>query len=262
MTDDEILAAAAGAAREDDVLADPRWPSFAEGSLGEEDRADLVELAQRTEDGRRALDVYRPITAAEQASFVDQILAPAPARAQSIRPRKVRARIAVAFSVVALAAATTLLLVVPGRGLSPVPDYSIALVGEQTQRGPAVAAPVPFFGPGAEVELIARPATRTTGAVAARGFITREGRVEAWSPPIEVSPEGSVRIAGSFEEVFRGVPPGEVDLVLAVGRSGSIPGDPSVLYPALLGESTPREASWRVVRIRVRILARAASQQR
>ncbi len=261
MTDDEVLEAAAAAAREHDVLADPRWPSFAEGSLGEDESAALVALARQTEAGRRALDLYRPIPAAEQATFVDQILAPAPARVPATGARGPRRAAAMAFSIVALAAGTTLLLTLPARGPSPVPDYSITLVGEQTQRGPAAAAPLPVFGPGSEVDLVARPATATMGAVAARAFLLREGRVEAWSPPMEVSSAGSVRIAGSFEEVFRGIAPGAVDLVLAVGRPGSIP-EVSVVYPALVGASAPPEGAWRLVRIRAQIVARVAQPPR
>lgn len=269
MTDDEVLEAAAVAARQHDVLEDPRWPSFADGSLGEAESAALVALAQQTDAGRRALELYRPISAAEQATFVDRILAPAPspARIPVLAPRSSRRGVAMAFSGVALAAGITLLLVLPGRGAfsplpSPLPDYSITLLGEQTERGPAMATPLPVFGPGSEIDLVLRPDTATTGAIAARAFIVRGGVVEAWTPPMEISSSGSVRIAGSFEAVFRGIPPGPVELALAVGRPGSIPDDMSVVSPASAGASAPGERAWRLVSIRAQIIDRAASPKR
>lgn len=262
MTDDEVLAAAAVAAREHDVLADPRWPSFADGSIGAADRAALVSLARQTSAGQSALELYQPISAAEQAAFVDAIVAPSPVRVQVSAPRKSRRGMAAAFSVVALAAGITLVLALPGRGLSPLPDYSISLLGEQTQRGPAVGTPLPVFGPGSDVDLVLRPNTATTGAVAARAFILRDGIAEAWTPPMEISSSGSVRIAGSFEVVFRGIPTGTVDLAVMIGRPGSIPDEPTMVAPGPVGASAPGESAWRLIRIRARLIARAASPER
>ena len=262
MTDDEILKVAGEIERGRDVLVDPRWQALAEGTLGEADRAELEALASRSEEARRALEAHRPLDAAEQAEIVERLLAasPTPAIAPviALRPhRKVRAAIVALGS---LAAAAALFLMLPAREPGAIPAYEVAMAGEQAQRGPAPLAGAPrVFGPGSDVELVLRPAVAEKGPIAARGFLSREGRAQAWAPPIEVSSDGAVRIAGPYEAVFRGVAPGAVELVIVVGRPGAIPSDATLVEMTRQGSSSgPREGSWHLLRVPVRLLDRSS----
>ena len=262
MTDDEILRVAGEIERGRDVLADPRWQRLAEGTLGEADRAELEALASRSEEARTALEAYRPLDATEQAELVDKLLAasPAPTLAPVIPLRPRRKVLAALFAIGSMAAAAALFLMLPAHAPGAIPAYEVAMAGEQMQRGPAApSGAARVFGPGSDVELVLRPAVAEAGPIAARGFISRDGRVEAWAPPIEVSAEGAVRIAGPYETVFHGVAPGAVDLVLVVGRSGLLPSDATLVEVAQRGSSSgPREGSWHLVRVPVRLLDRGS----
>ena len=260
MTDDEILKAAGEIERGRDLLADPRWLALTEGTLGEADRAELEALASRSEEGRRALEAHRPLDAAEQAEMVERILGASPVIAPviTLRPRS-KARAAL-IALGSLAAAAALFFTLPARDPGAIPAYEVAMAGEQAQRGPAPSEGAPrVFGPGSDIELVLRPAVAEKGPIAARGFLLRDGRVQAWAPPIEVSSDGSVRIAGPYEAVFRGVAPGDVELVLVVGRPGVIPSDPTLVEMTRQGSpSGPREGSWHLLRVPVRLLDRGS----
>ncbi len=262
MTDDETLRVAGEIERGRDVLADPRWQALTEGTLGEADRAELEALASRSEEARRALEVYRPLDATDQAELVEKLLAvaPAPVLAPVIPLRPRRKALTALFAIGSMAAAAALFLALPARDPGAIPAYEVAMAGEQSQRGPAApSGAVRVFGPGSDVELVLRPAVAEKGAIAAQGFISRDGRVEAWAPPIEVSADGAVRIVGPYEVVFRGVAPGAVELVLVVGRPGLIPSDPTLVEVAQRGSSSgPRERSWHLVRVPVRLLDRGS----
>jgi hypothetical protein len=273
MTDDEILSVATEVARKRHVLADPRWEALAHGTLGEADRAELEALAQRSDEARRALDLHRPLDALEEEELIERALAraskqtpdpasPSPSPTPVIPQRPRRLGLAAFVSLASVAAAVVLFLQVDRGGVTPgpLPSYSSpAITGEQLQRG--VASPdVPehVFGPGSEVELVLRPDVPARGPIAAHTFLGRGGHVAAWGAPIEVSTDGSVRIAGSYETIFRGVPPGPVDLVIAVGRPGRVPSTPAGVDEAMAGSSAAADGSWRLLRVRVRLVDRGS----
>ncbi|WP_437625323.1 hypothetical protein [Sorangium sp. So ce1151] len=60
----------------------------------------------------------------------------------------------------------------------------------------------------------------------------RDGRQEVWRPPVEITAEGVVRIAGTREAVFPGMPEGPWEVVLAVGRPDALPADPAAAQGA------------------------------
>ena len=258
MTEDEILRAAGEIERGRDILADPRWQALVEGTLGAADRAELEALASRSKEGRLALEAYRPLDATDQAELVDRLLVASPARVIPLRPR--RKALATLFTIGSLAAAAALFVMLPRRDPGVIPEYEVAMAGEQTRRGPAAPdGAVRVFGAGSDVELVLRPAVAAKGPLAARGFLSRDGRVQAWAPPIEVSADGAVRIAGTYETVFRGIAPGAVDLVLVVGRPGLIPPDATLIEVTQRGlSSDPHERSWQLVRIPVRLVDRGS----
>jgi len=157
-------------------------------------------------------------------------------------PRR-RARI-VALLLVPAAALVAAAMLFARMRLEPptVPPYEIADGG-----GVAV------LHPGDRFELFIEPTAQVEGAVAARGFLLRGDEVRPWDPPYTVDRDGSVRIGGTVRELFAGVPPGEWDVAIAVGRPETLPTSPrDVLRARDAGAS---EAAWHLVRERVRLEA-------
>jgi hypothetical protein len=100
-----------------------------------------------------------------------------------------------------------------------------------------------------EIEL--RPESAVTGAVGARAFLLRGDEVHGWDPPFSVSLDGVVRITGTVDKLFEGIPRGRWEVVIAVGRPEVLPTAPrDVLYRR--GDD-PILAGWHLVRAPVRL---------
>jgi hypothetical protein len=104
--------------------------------------------------------------------------------------------------------------------------------------------------PEGDVELVARPAAPARG-IGARTVIVREGAARPWHPPLEISDEGAVRIAGRTKALFPATE-GLYDLVVVVGKEASLPNEDEAVRIATgtLSEG-PR---FRVLRARVRFV--------
>ena len=124
-----------------------------------------------------------------------------------------------------------------------VPMYSL---------GPDAGAEV-TLRPGMSFEMVARPTSPAAGVVAAKGFLFRGDERRLWEPPFSVDADGTVRIAGAAETLFKGVPPGAWDIALAVGRPETLPSMPGDFQPGR--EVAGRPAAWHVVRQRVILTA-------
>jgi hypothetical protein len=88
-----------------------------------------------------------------------------------------------------------------------------------------------------------------TGAVAVRGFLLRGDEVRPWDPPFEVSRDGSVRVSGPVDALFKGVPAGEWEVALAVGRPEALPTAPRDVLRAR--DPDAGSQAWRLLRRRV-----------
>ncbi|HEY5147961.1 MAG TPA: hypothetical protein VII82_14405 [Polyangiaceae bacterium] len=124
-----------------------------------------------------------------------------------------------------------------------VPEFAIA--GATGDAGSGEAALVP--GGRFEVEL--RPEAPVTGAIAARGFLLRGDEVRPWDPPFSVAADGTVRIEGTVDALFAGVPGGPWEVAIAVGRPETLPTAPNDILRARGVDA--RALSWRLVRERV-----------
>jgi hypothetical protein len=113
------------------------------------------------------------------------------------------------------------------RSLGSLPDYAIEIEGELREERSSPAGPardhISRFAPGGRISILARPAQRVEGAVEARAFLLRGGEARPWEVPITVAEGGAVRITGAAKQLFAGIPPGRYELVIAVGRPGSLP---------------------------------------
>ncbi|WP_437313099.1 hypothetical protein [Sorangium sp. So ce385] len=262
------LAALARTAREQDLTADPRWDALAERELSADDEVELRAQAGRSTAARAALEAFRPFDESERDAFEAQVmtameatpaatsgaaptaavpsLSPAAAQVATsaastapqpktvIAPLRARRRALVAMASTGLlaTAAAALLLFRPAAG-PPFPGYTLSIAGgERNARGAPGAPAAPRIGPGSLVELVLRPATPVRGPVAVRGVLVQGGRRETWRPPVEITADGVVRIAGTREALFPGLPDGPWEVVLAVGRPDALPADPAAAQGA------------------------------
>jgi hypothetical protein len=98
-----------------------------------------------------------------------------------------------------------------------VPPYALA--------GDAPAEVV--LRPGATFEVVAKPSSPPGGIVGAKGFLLRAGENRPWDAPYETAVDGTVRIGGPVETVFKGVPAGAWDVAVVVGRPELLPSMPA-----------------------------------
>lgn len=128
-------------------------------------------------------------------------------------------RIAAWTTPLAVAAAIALYVGTRGPGAEPLTSYELSMVSVAASR--ATPAPIAHeevtVDPDGDFELVARPRIATP-AVAARALLDDA----PWSPPLEVSAEGAVRITGSTRVLFGDVShPRRVTLLVA--REAELP---------------------------------------
>jgi hypothetical protein len=125
-----------------------------------------------------------------------------------------------------------------------VPPYTLAESGDCV-----------VLAPGHRFEVDLRPTAPVTGAVGARAFLLQGEHVRPWDPPFSVFSDGSVRIAGSVDALFAGVPAGDWEIAVAVGRPEVLPTAPRDVLRARSedGRHSGAAVGWRLVRERVRL---------
>jgi hypothetical protein len=107
-----------------------------------------------------------------------------------------------------------------------------------------------------------RPQGPVYGAVGARAFLLHDDTARPWEAPFSVARDGTVRIEGAVDTLFAGVPPGDWEIAVAVGRPETLPRAPyDVLRargPADAGveavdAAAVGQAAWHLVVERVRL---------
>jgi hypothetical protein len=121
-----------------------------------------------------------------------------------------------------------------------VPDYALA--------GDAGSERVLARGTAFVMDL--RPEGPVAGAVGARAFLVQGDVVRPWDVPFTVLRDGSVRIEGTSDALFAGVPTGAWEVAIAVGRPENLPTDPRDVLRARVA-TTDGGAAWHLVRQRV-----------
>ncbi|WP_437274585.1 hypothetical protein WME90_25385 [Sorangium sp. So ce375] len=192
-------------------------------------------------------------------------------------PRKPgRARWLIAAAAVAAAAAALLvvrlsaergngtprgLLDDPGAlAMLPVPAYAMTLAGgEVSERSAGSHADTPAtarLGPGSRLEIALRPSTRVDGPIAVRAFLIQGEAARPWDVQADVSDQGAARIEGDTETLFRGVPEGEWEIAIAIGRPAALPDGAAGVVDARPHDG--KDSTFRVLRFKVLLLPRAA----
>jgi hypothetical protein len=117
----------------------------------------------------------------------------------------------------------------------------------------AGAADPVLLEPGGEFEMVVAPASPVKGAIGARAFLLRGSEVRPWKVPAAVGLDGSVRIAGPVDTLFAGVPAGNWEIAVAVGRPEVLPTAPRDIATSASTTTDVRPTAWRAVRERIRL---------
>jgi hypothetical protein len=218
------------------------WLEWIGETAREASRRDKYELARlaSTEQGKRLL---APLDPAARARMVGAFH---PGRAVA-QPR--RRRVAAAASAL-LAVAMFALWRGNVHRTTSLPDYEVSVSGPRStvRGGPGeralsqleLHAESPF-------ELVFRPNEDVSGPLTAQAFLVEGAQAHTWRGPVEVSPEGAVRIKGSTDSLFAGRR-GDLDLLVIVARPGAIPDDTD----AVAASASPGD-SRRVARVHLKI---------
>jgi hypothetical protein len=127
-----------------------------------------------------------------------------------------------------------------------VPRYVLA-------GAPSAAADPTSLKQGATFSMDLRPAGLVDGAVAARAFLLRRDIVRPWSVPFVVERDGTVRIVGPVNALFAGVPRGDWEVAIAVGRPENLPADFRDVLRARDRDGDGGAAAWHLVRERIHL---------
>jgi len=141
------------------------------------------------------------------------------------------ARRAAVVALVPTAVATALALVVLRVHFQPPTLSRYVESTDDSVGGGVTLAPVSLPAEG-RFEMQLRPTTPVRGAVGARGFLLNGDDVRPWDPPLSVSMDGVVRIAGPVARLFAGIPPGTWEVAIAVGRPEFLPTAPNDVLQA------------------------------
>jgi hypothetical protein len=256
---DESLLTGLRAAHASERSPDPltaRLERFAEGRLGEDERAELEGRLAHDEPGRERLARHAPLGSKAQARIVDACLdalgePKADTKVVALEARRSsRARLS-ALLALPLAAAAAFLLVPRGGDSLALPAYHSELVTEvRTERGPSNEKPassVHVVGNG-RFELRVRPTVPVAAALEARWLVQRDDHfVSASKAHLELGSEGAVRVTGTADEVFP-EGPGTYEIAVVVGPKGAV--EQLAAAEAASGHLEPRFArvNLRVVR--------------
>jgi hypothetical protein len=120
-----------------------------------------------------------------------------------------------------------------------IPTYSIA-AGSTTE-----------LRPGEQFLLELDPQGPLTGAVMAKAFLLRGTTLQAWNPVFEVDKDGTIRVMGPVDTLFAGVPAGEWELDVVVGRPEQLPRNPD---DAMKGrDAQVSGGAWQLLHERLRV---------
>lgn len=217
MKDDELLDALGDAARKEraDEPAEA-WDDLAEGSA---DVSALEKLAKSDEERDELVALFTPLSEDARAKIEERVLGEVtPKKAAKVIP------IGIATTVV-LAAAAALFLVMTGEKAEPPPAYVAELEGgiREMRGDPEPTEELPRFLPETRIEIVLRPAVRTSipleVATVARSERGDERRLDVrW----ETAPTGAFRATGSLEDVLGRLEPGRWTLYFAIGERDAI----------------------------------------
>jgi hypothetical protein len=208
-----------------------RWDRLSSGELSAGEEAELLALAESSEEGREAYEAFRPLGPEFHASVVKAI------QEQAIREQAEKAATAkppakllpfsrraqfAGWGTAAAIAAATLFLLVRNPALPPLPIYTIEPPqGDQDVRGetgPATGLPV--YHSGSLLTLDASSEQDVTGPVEAYAFAGRDEELVPLKRP-DVG-NGMARLRGTLGQEIQ-LQSGEQTIWIVVSRPGKSP---------------------------------------
>jgi hypothetical protein len=222
---------------------DERWDRLSAGELTPEEEAELKALAETSEEAREAYEAFRPLGPDFQARVVSAVRAQEPQA--RVLPFRRAARRYGGWLMAAVAAAALFLFVRNPASMPPLPAYKARLSdGAREYRGAAEpsAGPSVFF-PGTQLTLEVTPEQAVTGPLEAHAFLARGTDILPWEPepPLDLSPQGAVRLRGRLGEEIR-LPPGEWKIWVVIGRPGKLPPTDEIMAGLRAGRT--RHPDW------------------
>ena len=252
MNEDRLLRELGHLAKEEEgaerARLDERWDRLAAGTLTAEEEAELLALAETSQEAREAYEAFRPLGPEFQARVVEKIAAELPPkewwrewwrRLLSFRPTP---RFAGWATAAAAAAAVVVALLWPPAPLpAPLPGYQIASVtgGSTAMRAEQEET---VFAPGDSCEVLLRPDTAVTEAksLVAQCFLVRGGERRPMEvQEIHIEPTGVIKLESSIPHDLQ---EGTWTLLAVVGRRGELPAPAELQSLAAHGEI--RQDNW------------------
>jgi hypothetical protein len=240
---------------------DERWDRMSSGDLSPEEEAELLALAESSEEGHEAYEAFRPLGPEFHASVAKTLrergLVPEaeatvekPAKLLSF-PKRIFRPLAGWSS--AAAAAAVLLLMIP-RPPAPLPGYAdVDVSGVSSFRGERPEEAVPTLVPGLGFEVTLSPLTAVSDSkrLDARCFLSQGRDLRRLEVKRNIDPSGSVKMTAMIDHDVR---PGTWTLWAVVGRRDAMP-DPDDLRRLLVKDQV-RQRDWLAVPQKVKIQPR------
>ncbi len=148
---------------------------------------------------------------------------------------------------------TVAVLLVPGAILVAVVMLVLRVYVQPLTIPPYViaASATTELRPGQQFSLELDPQGPLTGAVGAKAYLTRGSLVREWEPIFAVDKDGTIHVAGPVDKLFAGVPTGEWELDVVVGRPELLPRSPE---DALKGRDVEVSGgAWHLLHERLRL---------
>lgn len=217
---------------------DERWDALARGELSE---AEAEELRR---ENPQAYEAFRPLEEGFKDQVMERLRERPPGRALAFPGRRPTWGWVVAAS--GLAAVLVLLILLPAVPAA-LPGYALVVEGgartlrsEAPAEAPSGPAEATRLGPGDRLEVLLRPETAVAGRVEARAWLEIEGsgEIRDLTGRLRVADSGAVRLVGTVGRDLDW-PPGRLDLWIAVGRPGRVPGPEASAFEA-------QDGVWRI----------------
>lgn len=111
-------------------------------------------------------------------------------------------------------------------------------------RGDEPEGEITRLTPDTRLDMVIRPAKAVKEKLEVRGFLSADGEITPWRPPVELTPKGVAQIVGRAGDVLPPNLTGRVTLILAIGVPDALPQGPKEIEAAL--QSRPSEG-WRLL---------------
>lgn len=178
----------------------------------------LSALARRAREQRDEKIDAEPLDKAADERIAKAILATSKPKLTAIEGGR-RKNVVVPFAFAAAAAVALFFLWPRDRGELPLYAFELSgNVAEVRADGPKVVEQRATLHRDATLQIVLRPSSPVKQKINASAVLVRDGKARPWSPPIEISSDGAVRIVGPVKTLLPDTD-GPWDIVVAIGET-------------------------------------------